>query len=77
MDQGKGIILGTPILSFPKLGLIDKLLLEHVGLLNVLDLAVNLVNFLAGYVKGVILTHFYYLHFFTRALLHLCYICVG
>ena len=31
------------------LGLIDKLLLEHVGLPHVLDLAVHLVNlFLAG-----------------------------
>ena len=26
--------------------------------------------FLARWVKGVILSHFYYLHFFTRALLH-------
>ena len=31
-----------------KLGLIDKLLLEHVGLPHVLDLEVHLVNFLAG-----------------------------
>ena len=41
----KGIILGTQLLSFEKLGLIDKLLLEHVGLPYVLDLAVHLVNF--------------------------------
>ena len=26
--------------------------------------------FLAGWVKGVILSNFYFLHFFTRALLH-------
>ena len=41
----KGIILGTGLLSFWRLGLIDKLLLEHVQLTHVLDLAVNLVNF--------------------------------
>ena len=41
----KGIIFGTWLLSFLKLGLIDKLLLEHVGLPYVLDLAVHLVNF--------------------------------
>ena len=56
----KGIILGTQLLSFWKLGLIDKLLLEHVGLPLVLDLAVHQVNFLAGWVKGAILSHFYY-----------------
>ena len=43
----KGIILGPRLLSFLKLGLNDKLLLEHVGLPHVLDLAVHLVNFLA------------------------------
>ena len=31
-----------------KLGLIDKLLLEHVGLPKVLDLGVHLVNFWVG-----------------------------
>ena len=41
----KGIILGTQLLFFQNLGLIDKLLLEHVGLPHVLDLAVHLVNF--------------------------------
>ena len=33
----KGIILGPQLLSFKKLGLIDKLLLEHVGLTHILD----------------------------------------
>ncbi len=33
----KGIILGTRLLSFEILGLIDKLLLEHLGLPHVLD----------------------------------------
>ena len=41
----KGIILGTWLLSFEKLGLIDKLLREHIGLTHVLHLAVRLVNF--------------------------------
>ena len=41
----KGIILGTWLLSFLKLGLIDELLLEHAGLPHNLDLAVHLVNF--------------------------------
>ena len=40
----KGIILDPQLLSFQKLGLIDKLFLEHVGLPHVLDLAVHLVN---------------------------------
>ena len=40
----KGIIFGPWLFSFYKLGLIDKLLLEHVGLPHVFDLAVNLVN---------------------------------
>ena len=44
----KGIILATWLLSSLKLGLIDKLLLEHVGIPHVLDLAVHLVNLLAG-----------------------------
>ena len=29
---------------------VDKLLLEHVGLPHILDLAVHLVNFLAGWI---------------------------
>ena len=41
----KGIILGTQLLFFKKLGLIGKLFLKHVGLPHVLDLAVHLVNF--------------------------------
>ncbi len=41
----KGIILSTQLLSFLKLRLIDKLLLKHVGLPHILDLAVHLVNF--------------------------------
>ena len=40
--------------------MIDKLLLEHVGLPHVLDLPIHLVNFLVGQVKEVILSHFYY-----------------
>ena len=34
--MGIGIILGTWLISFYKLGLIDKLLLKHVGLPHVL-----------------------------------------
>ena len=41
----KGIIHDSRLLSFQKLGLIAKLLLEHAGLPQVLDHAVNLVNF--------------------------------
>ena len=48
----KGIILGPPLLSFWKLGLIDKLLLEHVGLSLVLDLTVHLVNFFGWISQG-------------------------
>ena len=48
----KGIILGTQLLSFQKLGLIEKLLLEHVGLPHVLDLTVHLVNFLGQMSQG-------------------------
>ena len=45
--------------------MIDKLLLENVGLTHFLDLAVHLVNFLAELVKGgpseprLLITHFY------------------
>ena len=46
MDQGDHSWYRTILLQ--KLGLIDKLLLEHVGLPHVLDLTVQLVNFLAG-----------------------------
>ena len=42
----------------------------HVELPLVLDLAVHLVIFLGRWVKGIILRHFRYWHFFTRALLH-------
>ena len=48
----KGIILGTWLLSFKKLGLIDKLLLEHVGLPHVLVLAVHMVNFIGWMSQG-------------------------
>ena len=48
----EGIILGPWLLSLQKLGLIDKLLLEHVGLPQVLDLAVHLVNFLGWMSQG-------------------------
>ena len=47
-----GTILGTRLFSFLKLGLIDRLLLEHVGLLHILDLAVHLVNFFGWMSKG-------------------------
>ena len=40
----KGIILGTWLLSLGLIGKL-KLLLEHVGLPHILDLAVHLVNF--------------------------------
>ena len=43
----KGIILGTQLL-----GLIDKLLLEHVGLPHVLDLAVHQVIFFGWMSQG-------------------------
>ena len=48
----KGIILGTQLLFFLKLGLIGKLLLKHVGLPHVLDLAVHLVNFFGWMSQG-------------------------
>ena len=48
----KWIILGTWLLSFLNLGLIDKLLLEHVGLPHVLDLAVHLVKFFCWMSQG-------------------------
>ena len=47
-----GIILGTQLLSFLKLGSIDKPLLEHVGLPHVLNLTVHLVNFLGRMSQG-------------------------
>ena len=43
---------GPRLLSILKLGLIDKLLLEHVGLPHVLDLAVHLVNFFGWMSQG-------------------------
>ena len=48
----KGIILGPQLLSYQNLGLIDKLLLEHVGLPHILNLAVHLVNFLGWMSQG-------------------------
>ena len=48
----KGIILGTQLLSFYNLGLIDRLLLEHVGLPHVFDLAVHLVIFFGWMSQG-------------------------
>ena len=50
MDQGDHSWYQTILLK--KLGLIDKLLLEHVGLPHVLDLAVHLVNFLGWMSQG-------------------------
>ena len=49
---------------------VDNLLLEHVGLPLVVILAVHLVIFCAGWVKGIILRHFYKRHFFLTELLH-------
>merc|ERR1712148_29742 len=48
----KGIILGAGLFSFQKLGLTDKLLLEHVGLPHVLVHAVHLVNFFGWMSQG-------------------------
>ena len=48
----KGIILSTWLLSFEKLGLIDKLFLKHVGLPHVLVHAVHLVNFFGWMSQG-------------------------
>ena len=48
----EGIILGTQLLSFKKIGLIEKLLLKHVGLPHVLNLTVHLVNFLGRMSQG-------------------------
>ena len=42
----------------------------HVELPLVLDLAVHLEILWGRWVKEIILRHFYYLHFFTGALLH-------
>ena len=50
--------------------IVDNLLLDHVGLPQVVIVAVHLVIFFAGWVKGIILRHFYYRHFFVRLLLH-------
>ena len=43
---------GTWLLSFKKLGLLNNLLLEHVGLPHVLDLAVQPVNFFGWVIQG-------------------------
>ena len=51
------------------LWVVDNLLLEHVGLPKVVIVAVNLVIFCAGWVKGIILRHFYKRHFVVRVLL--------
>ena len=42
----------------------------HVELPLVLDLAVQLEIFWGRWVRGIILRHFYFYHFFTRVLLH-------
>ena len=44
LDGSMASFFGTWLLSFQMLELIDKLLLEHVGLPHVLDLSVH-VNF--------------------------------
>ena len=48
----KGIILGTWLLSFQKLGFFDKLLLKHVGLPHILVVAVHLVHFFGWMSQG-------------------------
>ena len=48
---------------------VDNLLLEHVGLPQVVIVTVYLVIFFAGWVEGIILRHFYKRHFVVRALL--------
>ena len=48
----------------------DSLLLDHVELPKVVIVAVHLVIFCAGWVKGIILRHFYKWHVFVMALLH-------
>ena len=52
------------------LWVVDNLLLEHVGLPQVVIVDVHLVIFFAGWVEGIILRHFYKRHFFVRVLLH-------
>ena len=47
----------------------DNLLVDHVGLPQVVIFAVHLVIFCAGWVKGIILRHSYQRHFIVRALL--------
>ncbi len=49
------------------LWVISNLLCDHVGLLQVVVVAVHLVNFLGW---SHILRHSYLWHFFVRALLH-------
>ena len=58
--------LSTPS---PKSWVVYNLLIDHVALSHVLDLAVHLVTFFE-WVKGVILRLFYYYHFFLRVLIH-------
>ena len=48
----------SPSKSYVSQGLIDKLLFEHVGLPNILDLAVHLVNFWLDGSRGSFLATF-------------------
>ena len=66
----KGIILGAQLLSFQKLGLIDKLLLKHVGLLHILDLTVHLVNFFSWMSQEGHSEHLLFFALYYQALLH-------
>ena len=54
MDQGHHSWYPSTLLLKVKIALIDKILLEHVGLPHVLDLAVQLVNFLAELLSRIL-----------------------
>ena len=63
MDQGHHSWYPATLLL--KVRFFDKLLLEHVGLLHVLDLTVHLVNFYGwmsqgGYYEPLLLLKFFY-----------------
>ena len=61
--KGIGILFFFPLgysdsLS-KKLWVVDNLLLHHIELPQVVVVAINLVNILAGWVEGIILRYFY------------------
>ena len=59
----------SDILSY-KSWIFDNLLLDHVGLPEVVIVAVLLVIFCTGWVKGIILRHSYNRRFVVSWLLH-------